>query len=352
MVRTAECHSHPVSHSQVLVSKCSQPWNTLDGRAHWRFQLFQAKLSRLLASSLFVCFGIKHTENKTGPANPARLVPEPAGENIVIGWVSGGPIVRVPGAGWGAGCRRPSTHPQKALALCTSLWFQNNPSHPKQMLVFIQLPAHPLSPQQCWEIHRASVFIQALSSEGRLRFRDMGLRCCPRTLVLRSLPGGALGSTMLTATEKFITLVVLRTRRLLRHAGPHREAQGGSGGRRSWGRCGQAPGLGFLWKQVRQGEQAQVGEFEEFQQALGAGVSCLSRGGEPPGRGEGGVGSASIGLHVKLCSWVSSVPSPGIANPGRAVSLQSARSQIPEHQNYRKEGMLSKKDQKIHFTKS
>lgn len=36
-------------------------------------------------SGLFACFGIKHTDDQTSPAKPARLVPEPAGENIVIG---------------------------------------------------------------------------------------------------------------------------------------------------------------------------------------------------------------------------------------------------------------------------
>lgn len=47
---------------------------------------------------LFIRFGIKHTEDKTGPAHPARLAGEAAGENMEIGWMSGWPLASGPGA--------------------------------------------------------------------------------------------------------------------------------------------------------------------------------------------------------------------------------------------------------------
>lgn len=85
-----ERRSPPVSHFQVPVSLWSKPLSTLAGAAH-----FPGVSSS--AAGLSVCFGIKHINN-TGPAKPARLVPAPAGENVLIGWVSGGRWYGCPGS--------------------------------------------------------------------------------------------------------------------------------------------------------------------------------------------------------------------------------------------------------------
>lgn len=130
---------------------------------------------------MYVCFGIKHTENKTGPAHPARLVPESAGENIEIGWISGRPLASVPG-GLAAGCRRfgpsifakwrqLSAKPQ--VYASTALWFQNNPAHPRMMLISVLMLVHPRSQQQPWEVCRASVSTQLGFSKEELRFGEM-----------------------------------------------------------------------------------------------------------------------------------------------------------------------------------
>lgn len=139
--------------SWMPVLECSKPPNPLDQSTHFPGISSFSKQNELgfffSPSGLFVCFGIEHTENKTSPACPARLVPEPAGENIEIGWTSGWPLAPGP-RGPAAGCRSSTgwLFAKPGFYSSTARCFQNNPTHPKPMLIFVQMLVHPLSQQQ------------------------------------------------------------------------------------------------------------------------------------------------------------------------------------------------------------
>lgn len=223
----------------------------------------------------------------------------------MIGRVSRGPLVPVPGEGWPQGWLQSHLNGTSFLLNCEftlpsgSRRKTQNPSHPKPMLIFVQILAHPLPHQQPWGMRGAGVFLRLFSQRNGAWAAVVECPCSG----LR-WPGRPSGDTSVTATRQKAGILVIPgnrspppppgTRRKHRRVRRQEEPGENVGRNLPSGFCGK--------EQAGQVSRQRAGEFESFQLRVG-GYLCVQgppprclvpAGGESRGRGEG------CGLGVSL----------------------------------------------------